>query len=585
MERRKPSNLVTQLKPFQPSNKIFLRMMGSGIFKGGLREPIDGGKWFVLTASAAEMATFGNSSMRAMMSTFPEAIVKPFLAKYLRPESLPDGTALFAPYGLRKVESILVNAYGRENVAVVHPSKLDLFVGPETEFVGITSMDPLGLAYVGMTYNPIVGFGGEPVNKVEFLRLMRHPIFKKYHPKKILGGFGIWQVRDLHLQEKLGIDLLYMGEAERDLVAVIEKIRHNEPMPKCFKSDKLYEYELVPTITRASGHGSVEVMRGCGRRCQFCSPDYRTKYDFPLEHIMREVDLNTKYGCHNVFLVTEDIFLYGQHARFVPNREKLCDLFRALAQHPGVHTIAISHASLAPVVVDKHLLEELTPIFIEKSFYKKRGKKYVGVDIGIESGSVRIMKKYLGGKALPLSVDDWPDIVVEGTGIMNDSDWYPMYTFVLGFPEETDEDMLATLELMDRLKDYKVLFVPLLFIPLEEAVLRNAKKASVQMMTPLHWEFVMDAWRHNMRMWAEELKPLVSVMGFFGYGLYSGHIHGHRSIKAIMRFLGMPGMEPIRNVIWKRCDARYCFPRKSDDKAEARPSYQGELKIILNPAK
>ncbi|MGC8563256.1 MAG: hypothetical protein ACP5NO_08750, partial [Thermoplasmata archaeon] len=49
---------------------------------------------------------------------------------------------------------------------------LDLFVGPNTEAVMISSMDPLGLAYVSSTYNPMIGFGGKAVNRVEFEGLL-----------------------------------------------------------------------------------------------------------------------------------------------------------------------------------------------------------------------------------------------------------------------------------------------------------------------------------------------------------------------------------------------------------------------------
>lgn len=512
---------------------------------------------FVLTASAAEMATFGNSWMLAMMSTFPEALVRPFAWRYLKPQDMPDGTARFAPYGLRKIESVLVEAYGEDSVAVVHPYNLEKFVGADTEAVLVSTMDPLGLAYVSTTYNPLIGFGGEALNRTEFVRLMRHRVFEKWRVKKVVGGFGVWQIRDAGLQEKLGIDLLVAGECEEWIVPILEKMRSGQPLPKYIRTVKLKEFTRVPLIRHAAGFGAVEITRGCGRRCQFCSPDFRTKYDFPLQHIMSEVEVNVRNGCDSAFLVTEDIFLYGSDARFNPNPSRLKQLLGAIAGHKGVSEIAISHASLVPVLVAPDLLDEITPLIIDKSHYRKGGKRFVGVDVGIESGSVRLMKRYMNGKAYPLRIEDWPEIVVQGTGVFNDHLWYPMYTFILGLPGETEEDVLATLELFDRLKGSVVFYVPLLFVPLEEAILRSAARSSLERVSELHWEFLLGCWDRNLRTWAEDINAIVRLASFFALP-YMRHIHGAGITRSLVRFIGLPLVKPARSASWKRCEPDYC---------------------------
>jgi radical SAM superfamily enzyme YgiQ (UPF0313 family) len=466
---------------------------------------------FVLTASAAEMGTYNNSWMNAMQAAFPEAFARPFIQRYLRSQDLPDGSARFAPYGLRKIESLLVNFYGKENVVVTHPSNLDRFVGTNTEAVLISTMDPLGLAYVSSTYNPIIGFGGASVNQAEFVKLCNNHVFKKFdHVKKIVGGFGVWQINDSGMQNRLGIDLLIAGECEEELIPLLQKFRRDPAaMQKYRRTTKLRSYEKVPLISRAASFGAVEITRGCGRRCQFCSPDYRTKYDFPIEHVMQEVATNVKYCCDSVYLVSEDVFLYGNDSRFNPSKEKLSKLLSLIANYPGVKELAFSHASLVPVLVDKDLLTTITPIIIEKSHYKRKGHKFIGADVGIESGSARLMRRYMSGKAYPLSIEKWPDIVVEGAGVMNDNLWYPMFTFVLGLPGETESDVLATLELLERLKGMIIFYVPLFFVPLEEAILRNARRASLEKISELHWEFIFECWKRNVDTWAQDLSPLV----------------------------------------------------------------------------
>ena len=59
-------------------------------------------------------------------------------------------------------------------------------------------------------------------------------------------------------------------------------------------------------------------------------------------------------------------------------------------------------------------------MLLEKTNRRLRGKRFVTVEVGVETGSVRLMQKYMHGKALPYSVDHWPERVYEGIGNMND---------------------------------------------------------------------------------------------------------------------------------------------------------------------
>ena len=66
-----------------------------------------------------------------------------FARKTLYPpiERYPDGRAKFAPYGLRKVEAMLLESgFTDSDVAVVHPLDLAIFIGSDTKVVGISSM-------------------------------------------------------------------------------------------------------------------------------------------------------------------------------------------------------------------------------------------------------------------------------------------------------------------------------------------------------------------------------------------------------------------------------------------------------------
>ena len=436
----------------------------------------------VLTASRAEMSQYDNNPFKAFICTFPKVIAEHVLGGHLHGIENGDGIAKYAPYGLRKVEALLVREFGEENVAVSHYDSLHRFIGKKTRLLCISSMDPMGLAYVSTTYNSLIGFGGEALNSAEFKRLLAHESIVKHRPKVLVGGAGVWQIRDAGVQRKLGIDVLFQGEGERDLVDVVKKMLNGERVPEYYKATKPNQEE-VPLIKHAACYGMVEIMRGCGRGCQFCSPTMRTRYSFPLEHVLKEVEVNVKEGSKAIFTTTEDMFLYKSKPGFIPDRKEITKLYRSIATYPGVEYIILSHASLAPIIHDPKILEELTPILIEKTVWSPERnfkQSFVTVEVGIETGSTRLMNKYMKGKALPYSVDDWLELVVQGIGNMNDNEWWPLCTIMTGQPDETEDDVIATLELVDDLHTHnaKMFYTPILFIPLEEAILGNAKRAN-----------------------------------------------------------------------------------------------------------
>jgi radical SAM superfamily enzyme YgiQ (UPF0313 family) len=469
------------------------------------------GKKIVLTASATEMSDFLNNPFIAFVGGFGKG---PIPLSYVRKTLYPhrpkkaDGQASYAPYGLRKVESILLEGgFSPDDIAVSNPEDLDLFVGPNTKVIGISSMDPTGMGYVSKTYSSIVG-GGEPMNRIEFRQLVMHPAIKKHknHLKIIVGGYGSWQLERQRVSQSYGVDCVFMGGRPGPIAELFKKALAGEALPHLIKADEFlsnwnYNQEM-PTTTNVAIHGAVEISKGCGRNCQFCTPTMQHKIDVPLEKIMQEVALSTAQGSDHITLITEDLFIYGsKDPKFVPNREAVVKLCKSVADHPGVKSIQAAHMSLAPVWHDPKMIQELAEILIEKSWYSFGKKPIITAETGVETGSPRLMKKYMGGKMLPFAPEQWQDVVTNAFGILNDNDWYPLATLIIGLPDEKEEDMLQTLELMDKLKDYNAFYVPLFFVPLENCVLMKQKGAEMDSLSKARWEFFIKCWEYNIKIW------------------------------------------------------------------------------------
>jgi radical SAM superfamily enzyme YgiQ (UPF0313 family) len=508
----------------------------------------------VLTASATEMSDFANNPFVAFACGFAKGPVPLwFLRRALYPpveRNDGDGRAKYAPYGLRKVEALLLeNGFDESEVAVVHPCDLDNFVGPNTKVVGISSMDPTGMAYVSKTYSSIIG-GGEPMNAIEFRKLVKHRGIRRYRPKVIVGGFGSWQLERKKVAESYGVDCVVMGEGETVVKEVFRKAVNGEPIPRVLRAQNNAGYDTAPVIRHPAIHGCVEISRGCGRNCQFCTPTMQKKRDVPLEKILKEVEVTTREGGSGVTLVTEDLFLYGaKNERFIPNKEAVLKLVESVASVPGVKHVQPSHSSLAPVVADPGMVKEVADVLIEHNWYYHGKKRIVTSEIGLETGSIRLMRKYMAGKMLPFKPEEWKKVVAQSLGIMNDNDWYPLATLIIGLPDELEEDVIETLELMDDLRDYNAFYVPLFFVPLENCLLMHNRGTELDSLTKARWELFTRCWEYNVRIWADTflehripnpllfkfVKRVAIPFGGKVASLYYGMKHGEEMQKAIWR--------------------------------------------------
>ena len=520
----------------------------------------DTGVKIVLTASATEMSEFANSQFMAFVAGFGKGPIPLGVARrtLYRPVSrTSDRRAKYAPYGLRKVEAMLLkNGFSASDVAVVHPEDLECFVGSDTIVVGISSMDPTGMGYVSKTYSSIIG-GGEPMNAIEFQKLVNHPNIKQFKPKIVVGGFGSWQLERKHVSDRYGVDCVIMGGRPDPIVDVFQKIVRGESVPRVVHADeslKNWDYETMPLAVHAAIHGSVEISKGCGRNCQFCTPTMQSKIDIPLSKVMEEVALTVREGSDHITLVTEDLFLYGAKAKnFIPNKDAVVRLCSSVASYPGVKRVQASHMSLAPVVQNPQMIKELAEILIERSWYSHGKKPIITSETGIETGSTRLMRKYMAGKMLPFKPEQWQEVVADAFGILNDNDWYPLATLIVGLPEETEEDVLATLELMDKLKGCNAFYVPLFFVPLENCVLMNKKGAELDSLSRVRWDFFIRCWDYNIRIWKDSFlearfsNPLLFkavnnvAVPYFAriMGTYYGWTRGEQLKQAFLT-LGMP---------------------------------------------
>src|SRR5215469_14002794 len=481
-------------------------------------EPPDGGKLIVLTAPLTETIDHAGYFIQMALASLPmwmEGVINSKYPAWRNVERNGDGTARYMPAGTRLLDASIQRIFSPDEIVACFPDDLHRFIGPRTRVVGVSTHNPLGVTFAAGVYASIFGSSREPINshyaKDLFAKIKASP----YRPsfRVIVGGSGGWQISQTDSFEELGVDCVVEGRSEsQDVLDLFHKALRGEQLPRELSVTHPATRDGILVPERRTTFGVVEMTTGCGRRCQFCLPDLNPQIDVPKDKIMAAVRANVREGNNQVSLATEDMFIWGQVRTgtpfFFPNREALLDLYSSIVETAGVEHHVLSHATMAPFVVDPALIRKLSELLLPKSPIKMPlvsgdpEGRVLSPLIGLETGSVRIAKMIMPSKAVPFSIEDWPSVVLEGLRVANKNNWFPVMTLIVGSPDETDEDSMATLDLiyeMER-RGLFALLVPSIFTPLHDTRLEKAKGVSeTQKLTPLQWQVMMKCWKLNLR--------------------------------------------------------------------------------------
>jgi radical SAM superfamily enzyme YgiQ (UPF0313 family) len=478
----------------------------------------EGGRLIVLTAPLTETIDHAGYFIQMSMASLPiwlEGILNRKYPEWRKVEHMPDGAARYMPAGLRVLEAALLRRYQPEDVVACYPDDLDRFIGPATRVVAISTHNPLGVTFAAGVYTSIFGESKQPINSHYARQLFDRVKGSPYRPtfKVLVGGSGGWQITQTNAWDDLGVDCVVDGRAESgETLDLFARAIRGDDLPRQVSVDHPHDRESILVPDKRTTFGVVEMTTGCGRRCQFCVPDLNPQIDVPKDRIMAGVHANVRDGNKQISLATEDMFIWGQvHTDtpfYFPNREALLDLYQSIVTTPGVEQHVLSHATIAPAVVDPVLIQSLSGLLLDKSpirlpYLSKHPEHRALVPlIGLETGSVRLAKQIMPSKGVPFQIEDWPSVIVNGLKILNEHSWYPAMTLIIGSPGETDEDTQATLDLIYEVerRGLFAFFIPSVFTPLHDTRLEHAMGVTeTKQLTPLQWQLMMKCWKMNLR--------------------------------------------------------------------------------------
>ncbi|HVP92962.1 MAG TPA: radical SAM protein [Acidobacteriota bacterium] len=461
----------------------------------------------LLTADRTLMSDYHKNEFLGFGTCAPPNFIPDWLYRLLffPPIKTNEGVPIAAPYGLRKIEAqLLSEGY---DVLTVDPDHLQKYMDDAT-VLGIHVMDPFGLGPASSTFASVLK--KEPFLAQHFRALLSQPKMreaKRKGLKVIVGGPGVWQFHYRpEFVKEYGIDCIIEGEAEKIIGKIFRAALDGETLPQYYETSvkEVPSIEEIPDIVKPSVNGLTELGRGCCRGCEFCSVTLRPLRWFPYEKIMREIDVNIKLGNINwACLHSEDVMLYGSK-NIMPNDEKLIKLHELVVKR--CEGICWSHCSLAPIASKPKLFSKVAEIIRQK-------QPWWGAEIGIETGSPELLKKIMPAKTYPFKPEEWPEVVRTSMGLMHDNQLIPACTLIVGVPEETEDDLIKTIELMDDLKGIRSLIVPLFFVPMGK--LKDEDWFRETRITKLHKELLIKCLEHGFY-WAENLIGLSFAEKWYG---------------------------------------------------------------------
>ncbi len=448
----------------------------------------------VLTADETMMSRYRWGIFVGFSTCMPQGILPDwfYFSVWAPPVPRKNGRALYADFGLRVMEAALAGVFGTDEVAVVHPRDLSRVVGDRTEIIGIGGHDFLGINPPTSEFVDMLDTG-PPYNRVKFFELMRNPVMKE--KIVVIGGKAAWQLADEEVMDRLNIDYVHLGEGEITVPEMFRSILEGEKLPRIIKGEEP-DITEIPNILGATIHGLVEIGRGCGRGCSFCTPNMQRLRYLPIEHIVRDVRTNIMAGQTSICLHAEDVLRYGARG-IPPNKERVLALFRRVASVPGITDIGTSHIALATVYHNPELVREVA----ELCYSKVESMNWLGAQTGIETGSVRLIAKHMRGKVLPSPPERWREVVLHAFGILDDNNWICAATMINGLPGETTDDVIMSIELVEDLKKTSTLslVVPMNFVSMRGSVLDSEESFNMAKMTPEHWQLIGECVDHDLK--------------------------------------------------------------------------------------
>ncbi len=431
-----------------------------------------------------------------MMGTIQTTSVPDLVMRTMVAPRMPtDGVAARkAPLGLRRIEaSLLGGGFGREDVILCAPEDLAACIGPETRIVGVSSSDPLGRGMSNSTMSDMAGGVLYTHTWYKSMLLQLKELKRKSPFRVVAGGAGAWQLEQNEpARQSLGVDTVIVGYAENQVAGWFREIMDGGELPPVLYARSAREDE-IPAIHGPTSMGVVEISRGCGKGCQFCTIATERMIHVPIEVVASDVERNVERGVTSICALSEDFFRYGHTHREPVNPPVLKALLRRLREVKQLKLIQIDHANVISVArYSDDDLREVHDLLVQGQRHD-----YLWVNLGVETANGELLDlNQKGGKIRPFKPAEWGELCDAQVRRLIRAGYFPLVSLIMGLPGETPEHVAQTVRWIENLYHERLVIFPIFYSPVIPGMGRHF---TIQDMTPMHWRLFRLAYNLNFK--------------------------------------------------------------------------------------
>jgi len=245
-----------------------------------------------------------------------------------------------------------------------------------------------------------------------------------------------------------GFDFIFRYEAEESFKEFLKVFITHGDFRKIkgifFKKDNKYIFSgrpefididnYMPFSIKFRRFGPIEITRGCNHFCYYCQTPriFGVKLRHrSIEKILKYVEILKKYKKTDIRFITPDALSYGSF-----NNEVNIDAVYSLLK--GIREIIKDEGRIFfgsfPSEIRPEKIKEETVSILKKFVDNKM------IVIGAQTGSERLLKKIRRGH----TVSD----VIDAVKILRKNGFDVAVDFIFGFPEENEDDIKESIELM-----------------------------------------------------------------------------------------------------------------------------------------